>query len=227
MTVQVTALQSKHYFRTETGISSIHSTFFHGYGSRSGKKYPAGECAYSTNDVRDSLHIVRSGKVIPPITSPAASLVFTAAVVEAVQEVPHCEFLETTLAKVVGKWISKGDMSFYKKALTRKWAEDEDGYLDHLPSAEELLLRAPTMMEFIVPKLIDVAREFSDLKTIRFYLGEHPYGDEKDFALSRSLMEKYPVVRLASVSLFRSDIFQRIAHFINCDFYNVCTRDVS
>ena len=226
MPLQVSAVKAKTYFGREKDLKSIHSTFYHGCASRCGLAYPAELDAYLTNNVRDSLEVVRSGHLFPAITRPASSLVCTTEVADALKNVQHCEVQPVILTKVVDCWIAKGDMSFYDNSVTRKWADKERGYLEHFPDARDQFRNVPQLWELLVPKLIDVTHEFDPLSTVEFYFGEPPYGDKKGYSLSQSLFDKYPIVRQAGVSLFRSDVFERIEAFIDTDFFCVCSREV-
>lgn len=224
MSIEITAVRMKTYFGREKELRSIHSTCFHGCGSRSGKPYPFAKSAYLTNDIREPLEIIRPGNLFPAVTRPASALVVTDDVVSSLQGISNIEFLTANVSKVVDTWFEKGDFSYYEDPETNE-LNDDRAYLAGLPDARSKYPDVPHFSELLVPKLNDVTGKFTTLP-IDFYFGEPKYGDAKSFNLSPKLFEKYPVVGIAGITLFRSDVFERIGNAINLDFFCICTRSI-
>lgn len=220
----VTGVRSRTFYGRSKQVKSIHSSFFHGIGGRNGTFYPSEENAYLTNDVRDSLEVVRSGVVVPPVTIPASQLVCVSEVKEVLQDYPSVEFLPVKLIKVIDRWMAKGDLSYYNNEEVQD-LEDEE-YMMEFPDSRDRFPSLPLLWELLIPKVMDLESQFADLRECEFYFGEPDYGDSDEFNLSSSMFEVYPIVGLAGCTLFRDEIYRRIAHFFDDDFFCTCTREI-
>ncbi|MDB5387264.1 MAG: hypothetical protein JWM11_2910 [Planctomycetaceae bacterium] len=220
----ITAVRKRTYFGRSDRVKAVHSAFFHGRGARDGEYFPLEPNAYLTNDVRASLEVVRPGAVFPPVSQPAGQLICTSDVKQILQHDHPVEFLPVVLTKVVDHWIPEGDMHYYLDPATSTL--DAHQFLLRFPDARQSFREIPPLWELLIPKLLDVVPQFDDLKKVEFYFGETGYGNGYEFELSASLIEKYPIFGQSAITFFQDDIYQKIAKFINEDYFCMCSREV-
>ncbi|MDB5387262.1 MAG: hypothetical protein JWM11_2908 [Planctomycetaceae bacterium] len=220
----ITAVRKRINFGRSDRVKDVHSAFFHGRGARGGEYFPFELNAYLTNDIRASLEVVRPGAIFPPVSQPAGQLVCTSEVKKILQHDHPVEFLPVVLTKVVDHWIPEGDMHYYQDPATSTL--DSYQFLLQFPDARQSFREIPLLWELLIPKLLDVAPQFDDLKKVEFYFGAPGYGKSYEFEVSSSLFEKYPIIGQSSITFFRDEIYQKIAKFIDEKHFCVCSREV-
>jgi hypothetical protein len=174
------------------------------------------------DDLSQPLRLIRTGRIVPHVFSPSVTLVVSADVREKLETLPHIDFLPVVFEKLVDYQFRAGDFSYFDlPAFRRNPAEaNPETLLQRLPDIPELHSQIGSYYEVVVPRLGDIADNYTNLKHFSVKL-EHCIG-KVECDLSAEIIYAYPIVwRYANI--FSEEAFALVSPFIDWDYFSTAT----
>lgn len=240
------------FFNLCKRTSSLHDTVFHGIGY-----YPTYEvwerasgiegkrCTVKdipdrdwrpavTNKTRESLHIARSGRFLPPMFATsllARTLVISPELQKVLSPLRNIAFNDVVFEHLVNLPMPKlGDFSWYDRDDIDKYDDHPGIYLWSLPHVSEFEKDVEGYRQLLPANFYNIEEEFEDIEYFTPDFGSYAHvtsfgtladsSDNREVPVSKKMMEKYPIVQTPRF-IFREDAFEMIAPFLDLDYYAI------
>lgn len=187
-----------------------------------------------TNENRDLLHITRSGRFVPALFSGsilANTLVLSPEIQKRLSSRKNVVFNDVVFEQLVDLAMPPlGDASWYYTKAAEKYGLDPDEYLRSLPHVPQFEKRVKGYRQLLPANFDDIAKSYSDIKLVTPEFGSYKHvtsigtgahlKEHRQIRVSEKMLEKYPIVQNPHW-LFREDAFERIAPFLDLDYYAI------
>ena len=223
-------------------VTGFHQFVFHGSGEYPGQEFGDDWVAPSaTNQVRELLHISRSGAIVPDIFAPrGAALVISPAVRSAVKHLAGIQFHQVVFEHVVdlpmpklgvqpaGKLLERAKSAYY--APIRR-SEKEDPFRDELmrlPDLPQLREQFDDYVQLLPATLIE-RRDYTDAHRIGVSWGSYnSYSDGMEtIRYSAEILDDYAITDIGGcVFALTDEAFAAIAPFLNLDYYDIAVHKI-
>lgn len=217
-------------------VSIYHASVFNGVFHYVGRGQPGWRPPATTNSNREPAHISRSGRYVPPVFGDAIfDLVISATVRKRLAGLPNVEFNPVVFERLVDVPMpALGDFTWANQDFDTSAPDFEsrqvnpDYEITTLPDVPEFHRTIGPYYSLLTPNLYEVEQHYDDVIEVTPQWGNyHESSDEPDpVKLSEKLLGQSPIIRSRGAFAFREDAFERIAPFLDLDYYAVAIAHV-
>jgi hypothetical protein len=202
--------------------SSYHRIIYHGISSYQLPFSETGGPPAATNSDRQHVHVVRSGRFVPPVFSPRTyELIVNDEIKRKLQVLPNVEFSEVVFEQLVDLSMPRwGDFSFEQWSM--KEQVELHTYIKGLPDRPEMHDTIGRYYTVLGANLAELRGEVNDLEEdVRLNFGTYwPSQQRETTLMSRKALEKYPFAR-GGTHILRDDAFTIIAPYLDLDMFEI------
>lgn len=228
-------------------VGALHFSIYHGFGDyrtlvewvpRPGVNEKGEHCAIGrppdwrwpavTNVNRESLHVTRSGRFLPPVFGSSFDfLIVSQEVQKSLARLPHVGFSRVVFEQLVDLSMPPlGDFSWFERPDIDTFEADPDNLLRSLPHDPAFEPRVAGYRQLLPALFDDLAPRYNDVETRPVEFGSYAHATSpKQVRLSREMLKEYPIV-LSERYLFREDAFALLAPFLDLDYYSIAVLTV-
>ena len=166
--------------------------------------------------VRDgSMHIVRSGRVVPDLFMTAQALIVNAHLAERLRtKNPNINLRPVVFEKLVDFFFEKGDLSWYERTPY----VDPEVAMRALPDVPEYHRNFGTYYEIIPARQSDLPEDLVRDAARGWFDPDQPLKKRKEFVFSAELFDLYPV-HWQGYTVMRTELFDVLRDAIDPDFF--------
>ena len=210
----------------------FHEIVFHGAGyyvtyQQNWDLYAEGKWNFPavTNNIREPLHVIRSGRFLPSVCMPDGTDIAVNEKVknELAAEFPQMKFLEVVFEKIVDiKLPAIGDFSWFEHAPFEKYPDARD-FLNALYKESAELRRKVGKYYTILPANFKEVRSKYKTKKYPYLFGTYyGYSWETEYIeLSRKMLDDYLVIRYPIPVVVHERVFSVLAPYIDLDYFEI------
>ena len=226
-------------------VNGFHHFVFHGTGEFPGREFGSGRWhgPGATNDIREIMHIQRSGHVIPDVFSPrGGSLVVSPRVRKALTGLPGIQFHPVVFEHVadlpmppLGQWPPKRlrelARSPYSAPVRSSKAKDDVFFQELMrhPDVPELRSRFDGYTQ-LLPAIGIELDDVHDWQKVDVYWGSYRtyyLNDPHINDFSRSVLDRYAICNVGGcVTVLSEAAFTAMAPFLDLEFYDIAALDL-
>ncbi|MFV0443413.1 MAG: hypothetical protein ACK5Q5_07565 [Planctomycetaceae bacterium] len=208
-------------------VSGYHSMVFHGDGYYLSRKsgpgpWPTVPAVNSEN--RELLHVIRSGRFVPPVFVAGAMLVVCEAVKAKLTTLPNVDVAPVVFERLVD--LPMPDIGDFSAEARNPIAGEVLMAAPDVPELHETIGNYYQVLEF---HSYSFKEQYPDYGPVMVNFGTYPgrpgVGKTSPGPVDASLkmLDEYPMVQLGTVHMLREDAFSLLAPFLNLDYFSIAS----